>query len=237
MGAFACGQSDRHGTRTLVEGAIAGNLDRKQMTQVMPSSRALHLIDAAVAVWVAVWIALGVAIGVNVRQLSVLSNTVQANGRAVETVGKSLRSLEGLPLIGNQVGKDATQVANAGAAAVAAGRSSASSIRALSVLLAVAVALLPSIPVLTFYLPARLERRREANALLRALRERGSDADFRAFLARRAIEALGYHRLRQISATPWADVENGDTLPLAQAELRRLGISPRLLDPALRSPS
>jgi hypothetical protein len=220
----------------MVEKAIAGNMT-EHMTQVMPSSRALHLIDAAVAVWIAAWIALGVAIGVNVRQLTVLSNTVLANGRAVQTVGKSLQSLGGLPLIGDQVGKDATQVEAAGAAAANAGRSSASSIRALSVLLAVAVALLPSIPVLTFYLPARLVRRREAAALVRALREYGSDPDFHAFLARRAIEALGYHRLRRVSARPWADIENGHSLPLAQAELRRLGISPRLLDPGLRSRS
>jgi hypothetical protein len=103
------------------------------------------------------------------------------------------------------------------------------------VLLAIAVALLPSIPVLTFYLPARLERRREASALRRALRDYGADPEFHAFLARRAVEALGYHQLRRVTLTPWTDIERGEFLALAEAELRRLGIGARLHRDGLRS--
>jgi len=199
------------------------------MTLLMPSSRTLHLLDAAVALWVTAWIALGVAIGVNVRHLTTLSETVARDGQSVEAIAGSLHSLGSVPLIGRQIAKDSDQLRQAGARAAQSGERSVSSIRALSVLLAIAVALLPSVPVLGLYLPARLERRREAAALRRALVDHGSDPDFHEFLARRAIEALGYHRLRRVSPRPWADVEAGDCAALAAAELRRLGLDPGLL--------
>ncbi len=205
------------------------------MTLLLPSSRALHLLDAALALWVAAWIAFGVAIGVNVSHLTALSETVATDGQAVETVAGSLHSLGSVPLIGGQISKDAEQVQRAGASAAASGQRGASSVHVLSVLLAIAVALLPSVPVFGFYLPARLERRREAAALRRALRVHGADPDFQAFLARRAIEALGYHRLRRVSAAPWADLEEGHCAALAAAELRRLGLDPLRLGPTQRS--
>lgn len=200
----------------------------------MPSARTLPLVDAALALWVAAWIGLGIAIGINVGNLTALSRTVVTEGRAVETVGGALRALGGVPLIGGEVGHTAEEVRRAGAGAVSSGQSSASSIEALSVLLAIAVALLPSVPVFGFYLPLRIQRVREARALRRALRQHGGDPRFEAFLARRAIESLGYRRLREISPAPWSDVEDGHCATLAAAELRRLGIDPALLH---RSPA
>jgi hypothetical protein len=206
------------------------------MTLLLPSSRALHLLDTALAIWVTAWIALGVAIGVNVDHLTALSDTVAQDGRAVQTVARSLHSLGSLPLVGSEISKDADQARQAGASTASGAERSASSIRTLSVLLAIAVALLPSVPVLGFYLPARLERRREAAALRRALREHGPDSDVEEFLARRAIETLGYHRLHRISPAPWAEVQAGHRAALAAAELRRLGLDPDLLAESRRSP-
>lgn len=195
------------------------------MTHLMPSSRALHLLDIGLAVWVAAWIGLGVAIGINVHALTRLSHTVVADGRAVQTVGKSLAPLGSVPFVGGTLHTAAQQIQNAGAGTVAGAQSSASSIRTLSVLLGIAVALLPSIPVFGFYLPMRLERRRESRALRGALRRHGTDPAFQTFLARRAVAALGYHRLRQLTTAPWAE-PNGDFQALAAAELERLGINP-----------
>lgn len=90
-------------------------------------------------------------------------------------------------------------------------------------------------PIFGFYVPARLERRREATALRRALHEHGPHRDVEEFLARRAIETLGYHRLRRISPAPWTEVEAGHRAALAAAELRRLGLDPDLLKEAPRS--
>lgn len=203
------------------------------MSHLMPSTRALHVVDAALALWVAAWIGLGVAIGVNVDGLTALSRTAVQDGRAVESVGQSLHSLNGVPLIGAQISKDARQIQQGGAGAAHAGQVGGRSIRALAVLLAIAVALLPSVPVFGFYLPARLERWREARALRAAVRQHAGDPEFEEFLARRAVQALGYHRLRRASAQPWADLESGSYTGLAAAELRRLGIDPGLLQ---RSP-
>lgn len=197
----------------------------------MPSARTLPLVDAALALWVAVWIALGVAIGVNVGNLTALSHTVVAEGRAVETVGRALRPLGSAPFVGGEVSRAAGQVQRTGASAVVSGKSSASSIEALSVLLAVAVALLPSVPVFGFYLPLRVQRAREARALGEALRAHRGDPRFEAYLGRRALGSLGYKALREISPSPWSDVEDGNCAALAAAEVRRLGIDPALLQP------
>jgi hypothetical protein len=201
----------------------------------MPSSHALHVLDVALAIWVAAWVGLGVAIGIEVHGLTNLSHTVVVDGRAVETVGKSLEPLGSVPLVGSGIRRESRAVQQAGASAVRGGQTSGSSIRALSVLLAIAVALLPSVPVFGFYLPMRLERRRESRALREAVRKYGDDPAFRAFLARRAQEALSYARLRHVAAVPWAPPSDGDSAALAGAELDRLGVDARMLEPWERS--
>jgi hypothetical protein len=134
-------------------------------------------------------------------------------------------------LVGGSLSGVAGQVQAAGASAVASGHSSLSSIHALSVLLAIAVALLPSIPVLGFYLPLRLDLRRDADALYHATQRHGREPGFKAFLARRAIGSLGYHRLSSLVAQPWdLALSEADRSELAAAELVRLGIDPALLD-------
>lgn len=199
------------------------------MTHLMPSSRMLHIVDAALAIWVAAWIGLGIAIGFEVHDLMRLSHTVVVDGRAVKTVGGTLRTLGGVPLVGHGLQHGARAVQEAGASAVRAGQSSGSAIRVLSVLLAIAVALLPSIPVFGFYLPLRLQRRRESRALREAVGRHADDPAFQSFLAARAVEAIGYHRLRQIAAEPWREHE-GSSAALAAAELERLGVDSRMLE-------
>lgn len=201
------------------------------LRSVVPSSRALHALDVALGVWVAAWIGLGVTIGIKLSDLSGLSHTAVIDGRAVESVGRALEAVGAVPLVGGALSGVAHQVQVAGASAASGGASSLSSIHALSVLLAIAVALLPSVPVFGFYLPVRLDLRREAQALHQATLKYGDDPGFRAFLARRAIDSLGYHRLRGLAARPWEQtLSETDCSELAAAELRRLGIDPTLLD-------
>ena len=145
--------------------ARAAGAYRMDTAHLMPSARTLPWVDAALALWVALWIAMGVAVGVNVGNLTTLSHTVVAEGQAVETVGRTLRPLGDAPFVGDEVSRAAEQVQRTGASAAASGRSSASSIEALSVLLAIAVAVLPSVPVFGFYLPLRVRRAREVRAL------------------------------------------------------------------------
>ena len=203
----------------------------RALRSIVPGSRALHALDVALGVWVLAWIGLGVAIGLEIANLSSLSRTAIVDGRAVEAVGRSLGAVSGIPVVGGSLSGVAHQVQVAGASAVSGGMSSQSSVHALSVLLAIAVALLPSIPVFGFYLPVRLDLRREARALTEAVHQHGTNPAFQAFLARRAIDSLGYHRLRGLASLPWSESATAaDRAELAAAELRRLGIDPTLLE-------
>lgn len=203
------------------------------LRRVIPNSAGPTAVDAVLGVWVLVWIGLGIAIGIKLSDLSDLSHTAILTGHAVQALGKSFGLLGNVPLVGGAVGGVASQVEAAGANIAGNGASSLSSIHALSILLAVAVALLPSVPVFGFYLPVRLDTRREARALRRAVLDYGDDPAFRAFLARRAIDSIGYHRLRGITTLPWAHTgADAETAELAGAELMRLGIEPELLDHA-----
>ncbi|HWD64294.1 MAG TPA: hypothetical protein VG405_03905, partial [Solirubrobacteraceae bacterium] len=157
-----------------------------------------NLTDLVLAVWVCAWIALGIAIGVEVSHLSALSDTVVSEGRAVRTVGSSLHSLSGVPLVGGAIASGARAVQAAGASAVSSGNESESTITALSVLLALAVALLPSAPVLLLYAPGRVRRRREAGAIRHALADPERRLEVREFLAQRALYTLGYSRLSRL---------------------------------------
>jgi hypothetical protein len=204
----------------------------RALRNIVPVTSQLHALDVVLGVWVVVWIGLGVAIGLELSDLTSLSHTAIVSGQAVESIGRSLGVLGNVPLVGGALAGVADQVQAAGASAIHGGMSSQSSIQTLSVLLAIAVALLPSVPVLGFYLPVRLDLRREANALREAVALHGADPAFQAFLAQRAINSLGYHRLRRVAAVPWAEPSAGSTAELAAAELRRLGIDPAPLERA-----
>jgi hypothetical protein len=192
---------------------------------LLPSSRGLHIMDIVTAAWVAAWIGLGIAIGIEMGHLADLSRTVTADSRAVQTVGSSLSALHDVPFIGGTIGRAASQIEQAGLGTAASARSTATNIRTLAILLAIAVALLPSVPVLGFYLPLRLNRRREAQAVRRALRRHGDDPAFEALLARRALASVGYRDLERLS-TGWREPPDADRRRLAEAELGRLGINP-----------
>jgi len=83
----------------------------------------------------------------------------------------------------------------------------------------------PTLPLLVLYAPLRLGRVPEARAIRRALARAPGDPLFEQFLARRAAQHLPYHRLREVSENPWRDIQTGNYGPLADAELRRLGLT------------
>ncbi len=170
------------------------------------------------------WILLAFAIAREVRGLGELSDTVDVAGVATEETGRAVRLLERLPFVGEDLDRVGVRAEEAGASARASGRSSRESIEDLSILLGLAIALLPILPALALYLLFRIGAAREAAAVRRGLRDVGDDPLFREFLARRAVQHLPYRRLRKVSVNPWRDLEAGDHAALARAELERLGI-------------
>lgn len=197
---------------------------------MIPAGRRLLALDLTLVLWVAVWLILALQVAQEVRGLAELSTTVSRVGTAVEESGRVLSGLEELPLgVGDRLEEPARRIEEAGRSAVSSGSSSRDSVESLSVLLGLALAVIPSLPVFGFYLPLRLGHVRERRALLGAIESARGDA-LEEFLARRAVERLSYRRLRRVSAEPWRDLAAGHYRALACAELERFGLGARVLD-------
>lgn len=193
-------------------------------SQRVPGVRIRRILDVALTLWVAVWIALAIVIALEVRGLEDLSDTTVKAGRAIETAGTALETIGDIPLIGGNVRQLGEQARTAGESAVASGRSSRGSIRDLSILLAVAVALVPSMPVVLLYVPLRVSWSRQVGVVRRALVRRPGDPALTEFLAYRAVQNLPYDTLYAATPSPWRDLEEGRFDALADAELVRLGL-------------
>jgi hypothetical protein len=189
------------------------------------SGRVVWVIDAILVLWVVAWIAIGLAVARDVRNLTALSDTVVRAGTAVGETGRALRTLAGLPFgVGDRIARVAGQIDAASAQAVRSGRESRDSVQSLSVLLGFSVGVIPTLPILAMYLPFRVSRAREVRAIRRAAAGAQGDPMFEEYLAHRAVENLPYHKLREITANPWRDLEEGRHSALADAELDRLGL-------------
>ena len=198
-----------------------------RLRAALPSGRWLVLIDLLLAVWVAAWIWLGVALGEQVSGLRQLSTTAGRAGVAVDRSGRLLSQLGSIPSVGGQVKGIAEQVEQAGQSAEQSARVSRHSAEQLSWMLALAIALIPSMPVLGFYVPLRVLAARDRRGLRRLWLMHGEDPEFRRVLAGRALAALPYDQLRRSAGSaPWEDFARGDYDRLAEAELRRCGVDP-----------
>ena len=153
-------------------------------------SRSVLVADLVVAVWAIVWIALGIVVAREVRQLNDLSETVVTAGQALDQTGDGLRGtsqglrevhealqvIESLPFVGRELEENlegaadtlddiAREVEETARSAEASGRSSKESTDDLSVILGLAVALVPTLTLLTAYAPFRSTRLRRALGL------------------------------------------------------------------------
>ncbi|MDT0352612.1 hypothetical protein [Pseudonocardia charpentierae] len=90
---------------------------------------------------------------------------------------------------------------------------------------AVAIALLPTLPLIVVYLPLRAASAREVTTLQQKLAG-PVDALLVEHVAHAALSRVAYSELRQVSDRPWQDGEQGRHRPLGAAELKRLGLGP-----------
>ena len=187
-------------------------------------ARLIHALDVVVVLWVAGWIVLAVLVGREVRNLRELSDTVVLAGVAVEDTGDLLETLDNVPLIGGQVGDVAQEVRRAGASARVSGRESRDSTEDLSVLLALSIGLIPTLPLLGLYAPLRIAWSRDVRSVRRALAGPSADAALNEFLARRAAATLSFDDLFAVTQDPYGDLAAGRFDALADRELERLGL-------------
>lgn len=92
-------------------------------------------------------------------------------------------------------------------------------------MLGVAIALIPSVPVLAFYVPLRMAAARERRHLQRLWAAHGDDEEFRRFLAHRALFTLPYPDAQLAGTRPWQDYLDGHVDGLVALELRRRGLT------------
>lgn len=199
----------------------------RRLETVLPGGRALVAIDVVLTLWAAVWIITGIVVARELHGLTELSDTVGTVGRATETSGEALASIEDLPVIGDvglPLDAPAVEIQEAGRSAQQSGASSRESVETVSILLGLSIALIPSVPPIAVYLPGRIARFREVRAIGAARRRAGSDPSFAEFLARRAAHNLTYRQLDRVTDEPWRDLEAGRFDRLARAELERLGL-------------
>ena len=155
-----------------------------------------------------------------------------APGRKVEAAGGGLAAqlrdagsaVDGIPLVGDEVrapfdgaGRAADQIAAAGASQVAA-------VQHLAFWLGIAVATIPILAVLVFYVPRRWRFVREATAGQRFI---DSSADLELF-ALRAMAHQPMHRLARVSDDPvraWRDGRSDVVRALAMLELADAGLT------------
>jgi hypothetical protein len=187
----------------------------------IPATSRFTAPDLVLALWAVLWIALALAVVQSTRDVAKLGGTVAQTGSAVSQVGDVIGSI---PLVPSDVSSASDSVRAAGASAQVNGSEGGAAADRLGIYLGIAIAVIPSLPLIGLYMPIRLARIREARVAQRSLVRFGSDPRFQEFLARRAIQHLPYEDIMAVSAHPWDDMKGGRFSALAAAELHRLEI-------------
>ena len=180
-----------------------------------------------VALWVLLWLVVGAVTGLQVRQLTEVSDSLVESAEALDVAGVALQDIGRLPLVGERPEALGNEVRETAQEIDRAGRSSRETVRTVSVLLGLALALIPIVPVVAVYLPLRRAGNRERRAVKRALAGTPDDPVLEEYLARQAVHNLPYSTLRDVSTDPWGDLRRGSFRRLANAELTRLGLATR----------
>ncbi|MFA4964756.1 MAG: hypothetical protein WC709_03855 [Thermoleophilia bacterium] len=188
------------------------------------SARTVRWVDIGVVVWVVAWAALGALIWNDIRAQAQLSDDVIKIGTAVRDTGQAFAVVGGLPLVGGGIADFAERIETMGAEVEGSGQDSRGGILRTAVVAGLGVGLLPAVLMLCLYLPVRVRWRRYVGAIAAALPGLAGDPALEKYLARRAVDALPWDRLRAISGDPWTAVAAGDVRALADAELARLGL-------------
>ncbi|HEU5215896.1 MAG TPA: hypothetical protein VFU30_10180 [Gaiellaceae bacterium] len=182
----------------------------------------MRRLNVALVIWAALWIGIAAYTAYEVSALRALSHTVVKAGTATESTGRALAAVGHLPFVGGRISQLADQAVAAGASARESGASTATTVDQLAVLLGIAIALIPTVPLLALYVPLLLAWRRERREVSRAVARWDGEPGLEAFLAHRALGHMPFEQLRALGydGMPGSPA-NAD---LAAAELRRLGL-------------
>lgn len=181
--------------------------------------------------WVLGWLAVGIWVAVDVSHLGRLATTLGTAATGLGDAAAAIKKLSGVPFVGGTFRQLADNAARTAASARVNAASSYTSINQLAYLLGIVICLVPTVPVLAAWLPARLARAREVRAVRRALARPHDHATLTRYLANRALANLPFHELAALGDDPWEDAYHGRLDALAGAELARLGLAARATEP------
>lgn len=186
-----------------------------------------RLLPVVVALWVLLWLVAGAVTGYQVRQLTEVSDSLVESAEALDSAGIALQDIGRLPIIGERPEALGNEVRETAREIDRAGTASRETVRTVSVLLGLALVLIPVVPVVAVYLPLRMAGNRERRAVKRTLAGTPNDPVLEEYLARQAVHNLPYSTLREVTTDPWGDLRRGSFRHLANAELTRLGLATR----------
>jgi len=172
------------------------------------------------------WLAVGVLTGYQVWSLSGVSEAASASARAADRAGEGLQQLSSIPLAPEGPGELGDEVRAAADEIELSAARIRQDVRQLSVLLGLSVAVVPTLPVLAVYLPARRRWRRTVEEIRSELERTGRTHRLDAYLAHQALAEIGYGELVALSDDPVGDLVAGRHAVLAEEQLRRLGLAP-----------
>lgn len=185
----------------------------------------IRLLDSAVAAWLVLWIVVGGWSAYTTWQLSDLGDTVSRSGSAITSAGEALQSLREVPVVGERPAELGEETATTGAEIEDRGQQVKGELRQLAILLGLAIAVMPTTPVVGLYVPLRAARRRERREIAHVLRSPDAGDGFDRYLAERAVSHLSWDDVRRLDRDPWQAIAEGRHRGLADAELARLGLS------------
>ena len=186
------------------------------------SPRRLRLYDGLVAFWVALWLVVGGWIGLRIWQFAEVADSVADSGRAISSAGSVIAAFGDVPVIGQVPGQLGARIEATGRSVAAQGAANADRTRQTAILLGLAIALAPSVPIAALYFVSRRGYVRDANAVVQAYRVEPSATD--SLLALRAVLNQPYEQLRGVLPAPYTAYREGNVRQLADAEIERLGL-------------
>jgi len=187
--------------------------------------RARQLLgDLGVLAWTAVWVAAGLTLYRLVEKLAVPGARVERAGSDFAgDVAEIQQKVGRLPVVGNELRDPFGRLAGVGRTLADAGATQQEVVHQLALWLGVVVAAVPIVVLLLVWLPRRVAWAREAGAASR-LRLDGADLELFAI---RAVANRSLRELHRVTPDPAGALRAGEYQPLADLELRALGLRPQ----------
>lgn len=193
----------------------------------LPVRRALQVVgDLAVVAWILLWISMASKVRSATLELATPGRKIEASaGDLAASLRDAGRSVSSIPLVGDSVRSPFDGAGDAAGGLAEAGRQQVAAVGGLAHWLGIAVALIPVLVLLWFYLPSRIAFVRRATAGRRFL-DSGADLDL---FALRAMTNQPLHVLARVDTDPAGAWRRGEATVigrLALLELRSAGLRP-----------